>query len=72
MKELFKFSFTLEDIQDIYGSWDNEGILYGWENGAAGEVRELLEKSNYDLDSISVMNEAFQTLDDLIWEYSQQ
>lgn len=72
MKNLFKENFTAEEIQDIYGGWDNEGILYGWENGEAAEVQELLENHGYNVDSIKIMNKAFQTLDDLIWEYSQQ
>lgn len=68
MKQLFKDNFTIEQIQEIHGGWDNEGILYGWENGEAAEVQELLENHGYNVDSIKIMNKAFETLDLLIWE----
>ena len=68
MKQLFKDNFTIEQIKEIHGGWDNEGILYGWENGEAGDVQELLENHGYNTDSIKVMNKAFETLDLLIWE----
>lgn len=68
MKQLFKENFTIEQIRDIIGGWDNEGILYGWENGSAGEVQTLLGSHGYNLDSIIVMKKAFETLDLLIWE----
>lgn len=68
MKQLFKDNFTIEQIKEIHGGWDNEGILYGWENGEAGDVQDLLEKHGYNTDSIKVMNKAFETLDLLIWE----
>lgn len=68
MKQLFKDNFTIEQIRDIIGGWDNEGVLYGWENGEASEVQTLLEKNGYNLDSIKVMNKAFETLDLIAWE----
>lgn len=68
MKQLFKDNFTIEQIKEIHESWDNEGILYGWENGEAGDVHELLGNHGYNLDSIKVMKKAFETLDLLIWE----
>lgn len=68
MKQLFKDNFTSDQIRDIIGGWDNEGVLYGWENGEAGEVRTVLEKHGYNLDSIKVMREAFETLDLIAWE----
>lgn len=68
MKQLFKDNLTIEQIKEIYGGWDNEGILYGWENGEAGEVQTLLEKNGYNLDSIKVMRKAFETLDLIAWE----
>lgn len=68
MKQLFKDNFTIEQIRDIIGGWDNEGVLYGWENGEASEVQTLLEKNGYNLDSIKVMNKAFDTLDLIAWE----
>lgn len=68
MKQLFKENFTIEQIRDIIGGWDNEGVLYGWENGEASEVQTLLEKNGYNLDSIKVMRKAFETLDLIAWE----
>lgn len=68
MKELFKANFTIEQIQDIIGGWDNEGVLYGWENGEADAVQKLLETHGYNLDSIEVMRKAFETLDLIAWE----
>ncbi|AFO10853.1 MAG: hypothetical protein E7I12_14215 [Clostridium perfringens] len=68
MKQLFKDNLTIEQIKEIHGGWDNEGILYGWENGEADEVQTLLEKHGYNLDSIKVMKEAFETLDLIAWE----
>ncbi len=62
MKQLFKDNFTIEQIQNIQDGWDNEGVLYGWENGEAGEVKELLENHGYNLDSILIMRKAFDTL----------
>ena len=59
MKQLFKDNLTIEQIKEIHG---------GWENGEAGYVQELLENHGYNLDSIKVMNKAFETLDLLIWE----
>lgn len=72
MKQLFKENFTIEQIRDIIGGWDNEGILYGWENGEADEVQTLLEKNGYNLDSIKVMRKAFETLDLIAWEEQEQ
>lgn len=68
MKQLFKENFTIEQIRDIIGGWDNEGILYGWENGEASEVQILLDKHGYNTDSIKVMRKAFETLDLIAWE----
>lgn len=68
MKQLFKDNFTIEQIRDIIGGWDNEGILYGWENGEADDIQKLLENHGYNTDSIKVMRKAFETLDLLIWE----
>lgn len=68
MKQLFKDNFTIEQIIDTIGGWDNEGVLYGWENGEADEVQTLLEKHGYSLDSIKVMKKAFETLDVIAWE----
>lgn len=68
MKQLFKDNFTIEQIKEIHGGWDNEGILYGWENGEAGDVQELLENHGYNTDSIKVMRKAFETLDLIAWE----
>lgn len=68
MKQLFKDNLTIEQIKEIHGGWDNEGILYGLENGEADEVQTLLEKHGYNLDSIKVMKEAFETLDLIAWE----
>lgn len=68
MKQLFKDNFTIEQIKEIYSCWDNEGILYCWENGEPSEVQILLEKHGYNTDSITVMRNAFETLDLLIWE----
>lgn len=68
MKELFKNNFTTKQIIEIIGGWDNEGVLYGWENGEADEVQTLLEKHGYNLDSIKVMKQAFETLDLIAWE----
>lgn len=68
MKQLFKDNFTIEQIRDIICGWDNEGILYGWENGEADDIQKLLENHGYNLDSIKVMRKAFETLDLLIWE----
>lgn len=69
MKQLFKDNLTIEQIQDIYDGWDNDGVLYGWENGEASEVQTLLEKHGYNLDSISIMRKAFETLYTLSWEH---
>lgn len=62
MKQLFKDNLTIEQIQNIHDGWDNEGVLYGWENGEAGEVRNVLAKHGYNLDSILIMRKAFDTL----------
>lgn len=62
MKQLFKENFTIEQIKEIFEGWDNEGVLYGWENGEAGEVKTLLGKHGYNLDSINVMNNAYDKL----------
>lgn len=72
MKNLFKENFTMEELGDVYGNWDNEGVLYGWQNGDASEVQELLENHGYNLDSIKVMNKAFETLELILWEYYKE
>ena len=66
MKQLFKENFTIEQIRDIIGGWDNEGVLYGWENGEAGEAYALLSEKGYNMDSIKVLHEAFDTIGELI------
>lgn len=66
MKQLFKDNFTVEELEEIYAGWENKGILYGWENVEAMRIQLLLDKHGYNLDSISVMNEAFETLELLI------
>lgn len=65
MDKLFK-DFTHDELEEMFYGWDNEGVLYGWLNGEANEIREILETNGYNLDSISVMNEAYETLEDLI------
>lgn len=68
MKQLFKENFTIEQIKEIYGGWDNDGMLYCWENGEPSEVQILLEKHGYNTDSITVMRKVFETLDLIAWE----
>lgn len=41
MIELFKENLTLDEMSEIWCGWDNEGLLYGWENGEAGEAYAL-------------------------------
>lgn len=62
MKQLFKNHFTIEQIENIYDSWANKSVLYGWLDGEASRVRTLLEKHGYNLDSIVIMRKAFETL----------
>ncbi|UYB00752.1 hypothetical protein GMNKNHGO_00125 [Enterococcus phage vB_Efa29212_3e] len=62
MKQLFKENFTIEQIQNIFDDWNNKGVLYGWEDIEASKVQKLLEQNGYNLDSIKVMREAFDTL----------
>ena len=66
MIELFKENLTLDKMSEIWYGWDNEGLLYGWENGEAGEAYALLELNGYNMDSIKVLHEAFDTLGELI------
>lgn len=66
MIELFKENLTLDEMSDIWCGWDNEGLLYGWENGEAGEAYALLYEKGYNMDSIKVLHEAFDTIGELI------
>lgn len=66
MIELFKENLTLDEMSDIWCGWDNEGLLYGWENGEAGEAYVLLYEKGYNMDSIKVLHEAFDTIGELI------
>ena len=66
MIELFKDSLTLDEMSEIWYGWDNEGLLYGWENGEAGKAYAILEENGYNMDSIKVMNGAFVTLGELV------
>lgn len=68
MIELFKENLTLDKISEIWYGWDNEGLLYGWENGAAERAYILLELNGYNMDSIKVMYEAYNALGELIGE----
>lgn len=68
MIELFKEAFTIDEMSDMWYGWDNEGLLYGWENGVAGEACELLVLKGYNMDSIKVMYEAYNALGELIGE----
>lgn len=66
MIELFKENLTLDEMSEIWYGWDNEGLLYGWENGEAGKAYAILEENGYNMDSIKVMNGAFVTLGELV------
>lgn len=66
MVELFKENLTLDEMSEIWCGWDNEGLLYGWENGEAGEAYVLLSEKGYNMDSIKVLHEAFDTIGELI------
>ncbi|WAK45046.1 hypothetical protein ODGCJCGO_00008 [Enterococcus phage EFKL] len=66
MIELFKDNLTLDEMSEIWYGWDNEGLLYGWENGEAGKAYAILEENGYNMDSIKVMNRAFVTLGELV------
>ncbi|WZP35083.1 hypothetical protein [Enterococcus phage vB_Efs10_KEN05] len=66
MIELFKDNLTLDEMSEIWYGWDNEGLLYGWENGEAGKAYAILEENGYNMDSIKVMNGAFVTLGELV------
>ncbi|QEM41666.1 hypothetical protein [Enterococcus phage vB_EfaS_EF1c55] len=66
MRKLFEENLTLDEMSDIWCGWDNEGLLYGWENGKAGEAYVLLSEKGYNMDSIKVLHEAFVTFGELI------
>ena len=66
MIELFKENLTIDEMSEIWYGWDNEGLLYGWENGEAGKAYAILEENGYNMDSIKVMNGAFVTLGELV------
>lgn len=57
MIELFKENLTLDEMSEIW---------YGWENGEAGEAYALLYVKGYNMDSIKVLHEAFDTIGELI------
>lgn len=66
MRKLLEENLTLDEMSDIWCGWDNEGLLYGWENGEAGEVYDILGENGYNMDSIKIMYGAFVTLGELI------
>lgn len=66
IKQILKDTFSPEKLEEIYYGWDNEGVLYGWENGVAGEIIYALKKEGYNIDSIKVMNEAFNELSNIV------
>lgn len=40
--------------------------FYAWENDSCGQVRELLSKHGYNLDSIQLVHDVFYTLENLV------
>lgn len=40
--------------------------FYAWENDSCGQVRELLSKHEYNLDSIQLVHDVFYTLENLV------
>ena len=66
MRKLFEENLTIDEMSDMWYGWDNEGLLYGWENGEAGKACALLSEKGYNMDSIKVLHEAFDTIGELI------
>lgn len=66
MRKLFEENLTTDEMSEMWYGWNNEGILYGWENGEAGEAYAILEENGYNMDSIKVMYGAFVTLGELV------
>lgn len=40
--------------------------FHAWENDSCGQVRELLSKHEYNLDSIQLVHDVFYTLENLV------
>lgn len=66
MRKLFEENLTIDEMSDMWYGWDNEGLLYGWENGEAEEAYALLSEKGYNMDSIKVLHEAFDTIGELV------
>lgn len=44
MRKLFEENFTIDEMSEMWYGWDNEGLLYGWENAKQEKFMQYLRK----------------------------